>query len=116
MANSNSELIIAAASDPTFYTRVSFIALKVAQFVASEDPLTANHTNRMEYAARVLRGADNALLLSMHMASSNATISDTLATQGGSAVPDGDIEFALSAIWDARANSWAAMIEPAPAA
>ena len=108
-----SEQIIAAASDPTFYTRVSFIALKVAQNVASEDPATANHENRVNYAARVLRGADNALLLAMHLAASNATIAATLETDGGSAVPDGDIEFALATIWDARANAFAAMTDGA---
>ena len=108
-----SEEIIAAASDPTFYTRVSFISLKVAQNVASEDVATANHENRIAYASRVLRGADNALLVSMHVASSNPTIAATLETEGGSAVPDGDIEFALASIWDARSNAFAAAMAPA---
>jgi len=104
--------IIAAASDPVFYTRVSFISLKTAQNVASEDSSTANHVNRVDYAERIFRGGDNALLISMHVAASNPTIASTLETEGGAAVPDGDIEFALASIWDARANAFAD--EPAP--
>ena len=104
--------IIAAASDPVFYTRVAFIALKAAQNVASEDPATANHANRVDYAERVFRGGDNALLVAMHIAASNGTIAGTLETGGGAAVPDGDLEFAMGQIWDARSNAFAD--EPAP--
>ena len=100
--------IINAASDPTFYTRVSFISLKVAQNVGAEDPAAPNHANRIAYCARIFTGADNALLLAQHVAASNPTIAATLETEGGDAVPDGDIEFALASIWDARANSFAA--------
>lgn len=99
--------VIDAASQPTFYTRVSFIALKVAQYVASEDPATANHANRVAYAGRVLTGLDQALLLALNIASSNPTIAATLETQGGDAVPDGDIEFAMGQIWDSRSNAYA---------
>jgi len=104
--------IITAASDPVFYTRVSFIALKTAQNVATEDPATANHANRVDYAERIFRGGDNALLIAMHIAASNGTIAGTLETGGGDAVPDGDIEFAMGGLWDARANAFAD--EPAP--
>jgi hypothetical protein len=100
--------IIAAASDPIFYTRVSFISLKVAQNIASEDEATANHANRVEYAGAIFRGDDNATLLAMHVAASNPTISATLETEGGDAVPDGDIEFALATIWDGRSNAYVA--------
>lgn len=104
--------IIAAASDPVFYTRVSFIALKAAQNVATEDPNAPNHTNRVDYAERIFRGGDNALLISMHIAASNSTIAATLESGGGEAVPDGDIEFAMGQIWDSRSNAFAG--EPAP--
>lgn len=99
--------IIAAASDPVYYTRVSFIALKAAQNVASEDPATDNHANRVAYAGRVLTGDDKALLIALHIAASNPTIAATLETDGGDAVPDGDIEYAMGQIWDARANAFA---------
>lgn len=103
----STQQIIDAASSPTFYTRVSYIALKVAQNVASEDPTTPNHDNRIAYAGRVLTGLDQALLLALNIASSNATIAMTLETHGGDAVPDGDIEFAMGAIWDSRSNAYA---------
>jgi hypothetical protein len=99
--------IIAAASRPSFYTRVAFIALKSAQNVAAEDPGTANHANRVAYAGRVLTGDDKALLLALHIAASNPTIAGTLESSGGDAVPDNDIEFAMGQIWDARSNAYA---------
>jgi hypothetical protein len=104
----SSQAIIDAASDPTFFTRVSFISLKVAQNVASEDPTAPNHANRVAYSDRIFRGQDSALLLAQHVAAANPVIASTLETEGGDAVPDGDIEFALATIWDARANSFAA--------
>jgi len=98
--------IITAASKPIFYTRVAFIALKAAQNVANEDPGTPNHAVRAAYAGRVLTGEDKALLIALHIAASNGTIAATLETSGGEAVPDGDLEFAMGQIWDARANAF----------
>lgn len=105
MASSN---IIAEVSKPEFYTRVSFISLGVAQNVASEDPAAVNHTNRIAYSGRILRGDEDALMLAMHVVSANPVIEQTVDTEGGDAVPDGDIEFALATIWDARSNAYAA--------
>ena len=99
--------IITAASKPVFYTRVAFIALKAAQNVSNEDPSTGNHANRLAYAGRVLTGEDKALLIALHIAASNSTIAATLDSSGGEAVPDGDLEFAMGEIWDARANAFA---------
>lgn len=98
--------IIEEASKPEFYTRVSFIALKAAQNVAAEAGNTENHENRVAYANRIFRGEENALLLTLHVVSANGTISAALENSGGDAVPDGDIEFVLSTIWDARANAF----------
>lgn len=100
--------IITAASDAVFYTRVAFIALKAAQNVANESPETPNHENRVAYAGRVLSGSDKALLLALHIAASNPTIAAALEVDGGDAVPDGDIEYAMGEIWDSRANAFAA--------
>lgn len=99
--------IIAETSKPTFYSRVAYISLRVAQNVAAEDPGTANHANRVAYSNRIFAGQDNAVLLSQHVVSSNATIAGKIETEGGDSVPDGDIEFALATIWDARANAFA---------
>ena len=99
--------IIAEVSKPSFYERVSYLSLGVAQNVASEDPGTPNNANRVAYSNRIFSGQEDALLLAMHVVSSNPTISQTVETQGGDAVPDPDIQFALASIWDARANAFA---------
>lgn len=98
--------IIAEVSKPSFYQRVSYLSLGVAQQVASEPPATANHANRVAYADRIFCGQEDALLLAMHVVSSNATIASTIESSGGDAVPDNDIQFALASIWDARANAF----------
>lgn len=103
--------IIEEVSKPEFYTRVSYLSLSTAQAVASEDPATANHDNRVAYSARIFRGDEDALMLAMHVAT-NPTIAATIETSGGAAVTDGDISFTLSSIWDARANSFAAASTP----
>jgi hypothetical protein len=99
--------IVTAASDPMFYTRVAFIALKAAQNVASEDPATTNHANRVAYANKIFRGDDKGLLIALHIVASNPTIAAALESSGGSAVSDNDIEFAMNSIWNARANAFA---------
>jgi hypothetical protein len=103
---------IAAARDDTFAGRVTMLSLKIAQMVASEDPATADHAARLNYAERIFRGADQTKLLSAHVVASNSTIQATIdsePTQYGANVPDGDIEFALSSIWTARAIAFAAV-------
>jgi len=106
--------IVQAASDPDFYTRVSFLAVKTAQNIASEDPGAANHLARVDYANRVFRGDDNAALLAQHVATNPAI---GAALEAGANVPDGDIEFALASIWDARATAfYVPPREPTPAA
>ena len=100
---------IAAARDDTFAGRVTMLALKTAQNVASEDPATPDHAARVAYAERIFRGADQTKLLSAHIVSANATIQATIdedPTQYGANVPDGDIEFALASIWTARAKAF----------
>ena len=97
---------IATARDDTFSGRVLQICMKVAQNVASEDPATPDHTARVQYADRIFRGADQAKLIASHVIASNPTIQASIDAQPnsfGSNVPDGDIEFALSSIWTARA-------------
>jgi hypothetical protein len=102
--------------NPEFYNRVGFIGLKVAQNVASESDETANHDARVAYANRFFTGMENYALLSQHLASSNPTIYATMENEGGAAVPDGDIEFALATIWDSRSIAYApgAIVAPAP--
>lgn len=98
--------IIEAASDPVFYTRVAFLALKAAQSIATENPNHPNHAARVAYANKIFRGEEAAITIAMHVAASNPTISAALESQGGDAVPDGDIEFVLATIWDARSTAF----------
>jgi hypothetical protein len=102
---------IAAARNDEFAGRVMMISYKVAQAVATEDPGTADHAVRVDYAGRIIRGADNAKNIAAHVISSNPTIAaaiDSEPLQYGANVPDGDIEFALASIWTARGNAFAA--------
>lgn len=98
--------VIAEINKPEFYQRVGFISLKVAQNVAAESVDTPNHDNRVAYSNRIFTGSESNVLLASHVVSSNPTIYNTVDTAGGAAVPDGDIEFALATIWDARANAF----------
>ena len=100
---------ISTARNDEFAARVLFIATKVAQMVASEDPGAADHEVRMAYAGRVIRGADNPKMIATHVISSNPTIQASIDENPeamGSQIPDGDIEFALSSIWTARAYAY----------
>jgi hypothetical protein len=102
---------IAAASNDTFAGRVMMIMFKVAQNVASEDPTTPDHAERIAYAALVIRGDEKPKLVAAHCISSNPTIGAAIDGDPaalGSNVPDGDIEFALASIWTARALAFAA--------
>lgn len=98
--------LITVASDPTFSGRVMMLMFKVAQAVATEDPGVADHAARLDYAGRVIRGAEQPQLVAAHCISSNPTIAAAIESDPdalGSNVPDNDIEFALSSIWTARA-------------
>jgi hypothetical protein len=102
---------IATASDPNFSGRVMMLMFKTAQNVASEDPAAPHHTERINYAGLVIRGDEKPQLVAAHVISSNATIGAAIDSDPpalGSNVPDGDIEFALASIWDARSLAFAA--------
>ena len=106
---------IATARNDDFAGRVMMISLKVAQNVASEDVATPDHDVRVDYAGRVIRGAENPKNMAAHVISSNPTIAAEIEAEPlsyGSNVPDSDIEFALSSIWTARARAFAAGSTP----
>jgi hypothetical protein len=102
--------LIATSRNAEFSGRVLMIAFKVAQNVAAEDPGTANHADRANYAGRVIRGDEHQQMMAAHVLSSNPTIAAAVAAEPllfGSNVPDGDIEFALASIWDSRSAAYA---------
>lgn len=97
--------LVAKANEPAFYTKVGFIAMKVAQAVASEDETTPDHEIRLAYANRIFRGEDNLPLLAAHMIASNATLQTTI---GNDDEPtDNDLEYVFGSIWTARAKAFA---------
>jgi hypothetical protein len=100
---------IATARNEEFAARVLFIATKVAQNVAAEDPATEDHAVRLDYAGRVIRGTDNPKMIATHVIASNPTIGAAIDANPdlyGSNIPDGDIEFALASIWTSRAHAF----------
>jgi hypothetical protein len=100
---------ISTARNDEFAARVLFIATKVAQMVAAEDAGTADHDIRVKYSGFVIRGDDNPKMIATHVISSNPTIGAAIDADPeamGAQIPDGDIEFALSSIWTARALAY----------
>lgn len=106
----SAEDLIRAARDDVYASRVAMIQLKVAQNVASEDPGTANHAERIAYAGRVIRGDENPKMVASHVNSQPGIAVQIEADPSklGANVPDADIEFTLAAIWDARSLAFAA--------
>jgi hypothetical protein len=105
----SAEDLIKTARDDTYAGRVAMIMLKVAQDVASEDPTTPHHNERISYASRVIRGDENPKMVASHV-NTNPAIAATIQAdpaQLGANVPDGDIEFTLASIWDARSLAYA---------
>lgn len=103
--------LIAASRDATFAARVAMIALKSAVAVGNEDPATTDHTERLAWANKALRGEVNNKHLAGAIIASNSSITATInATPAnlGSDVPDGDIEFALNSIITALGRAEAA--------
>jgi hypothetical protein len=101
--------IIKEAIVQEFVQRVAFLALRAAQDVASESPDTANHEARVMYADRVFRGEDRAVLLTLHIVAASDPIRTALEDGTHDDVQDSDIEAALGAVWDARANAFGGM-------
>lgn len=101
---------IRVARDDIYSGRVAMIQLKVAQNVASEDPGTVNHAERLQYSYIVIRGAENPKMVAAHVNSQPgiSTQIDADPEANGANIPDQDIEFTLASIWDARSLAFAA--------
>src|SRR6187399_103641 len=92
---------VAPLAQPEFYHRPPSIPLPVAHHVLS----SGHHSDEAEraYANRILAGAENSLMLAMHVAAANEGIAETLTVSGGVSVQDAKIERVLEAIWAVRA-------------
>jgi len=97
--------LIAKANEPTFYQKVGFLAMKVAQNVVAEADTVDDHVVRLAYANRIFRGEDSLVLLAAHMIASNATLQSTI--NDGDEPTDSDLEFVFGTIWTARAKAFA---------
>lgn len=106
----SAEDLIRTARDDLYAGRVAMIQLKVAQQVASEDPATPNHIERINYAYVVIRGGENPKMVATHV-NTNPAIAAQIESDPaklGSNVPDSDIEFTMATIWDSRSLAFAA--------
>ena len=102
---------ISTARSDAFASRVLMLSFMAAQQVATEDPATDKHAERLAYADHVLIGGENSKILATHVIASNATIQSAIDSDPGaygSNVPDNDISFALASIWTARSIAFAA--------
>jgi len=101
---------IATARNDGFAGRVLFLSFTASQQVATEDPATANHAERLKYADHILIGGENSKILATHVIASNPTIQQEIDSDPaayGANVPDNDISFAISSIFTARAIAFA---------
>lgn len=101
---------IATARDDVFAARCAMILMKIAIDVANEAPETPNHENRVALAYRHLRAEVNSKAVAAAVIASNGTIAgaiDANPADRGASVPDGDIEFVLSGLYNHLANAYA---------
>ena len=86
-----------------FRSRVGAQALAAALDVVSEDSGTANHTERLAWALRVIADPDGYGVTMAPAVADNDTIANGYATSGEAGVTDNDIAFQFASIIDAYA-------------
>jgi hypothetical protein len=102
---------IATAQDNVFSARVAMILMKLSVAVLTEPGGTTNHANRLKLAQKHLRAEVNVKAVAAAVIASNPTIQSTIdgaPSELGSSVPDADIEFVLTGLYDGLANAYAA--------
>lgn len=102
---------IATARDDTFAARIAMILMTIGVTASGEVDTTPNHANRLAFADKLFKGLVNNKVVAAVVIASNATIQSTIDTSPlllGSNVPDGDIEFVLTGLYDTLANAYAA--------
>jgi hypothetical protein len=91
---------VTLAEEPEFKRRVQGAMVKSAIFVSSEDPATAGHATRVQWATQVLRDpAHYAARMAFGVAANPAITADST---------DADIEFTVNSVW----NAYAGVITP----
>jgi len=103
--------LIATARDDTFAGRVAMMLATLSIGVTTEDVGTTNHANRLSFAQKVIKAQVNNKAIAAMVIASNPTIQATIIaapTTLGSTVPDGDMEYVLTTLYNALANAYAA--------
>jgi hypothetical protein len=101
---------IAAARDDQFSARVAMILMKLCVDVANEDTGYINHVNRLHFAELHFRALVNSKSLAAAIIANNGTIQaeiDSAPAERGANVPDGDLEYVISGLYDHFANAYA---------
>lgn len=99
----------AMASDSAFQQRVGAAAAQNAyNIIALEEDTEPNHATRYEIAQRVANSPDMYMRPFSFMVAANPTIGQQ--APDGDNVPDGDIQFAVNAVWLA----FAPILPPTP--
>lgn len=90
------------ATQPTFVDRVRAAAVKTAIAVASERSAVENHVRRVQLATQVLMSPGRwAEIMAEGVAANPSIVSKAM---GGEAIPDDDLEFTVSSLWNAYAG------------
>lgn len=100
---------IATARDDLFAARVAMITMTLAIGAVNENVLTPNHANRVTFARLHFKALVNTKSLAAAVIASNATIQNTIDANPalkGSNVPDSDLLFVLTSLYDAFANAY----------
>lgn len=102
---------IATARDDTFAARVAMTLMTIGLSAMNEAGATPDHVNRLALAQKHLKGEINSKLVAALLIASNATIQGEINAAPallGSNVPDGDMLYALTQLYDNIADAYAA--------
>lgn len=96
----------AVATESSWIRRVQYYRLAAAVAIMNEDPQTANHAARVEYATKVINGQDNLTDYALGVAT-NTTIRDAIDVNTGEpdwGVTDSAMEGTVNGLFNAFAG------------
>jgi hypothetical protein len=87
-----------------FQRRVNYFVVKAAVAVMNEDPLTANHTERVAFANSVFVSDYNLEQYTNSILANPTIMSGLTVSDAGNGVTDSDLEFVVNSVYDAFAG------------
>lgn len=87
--------------DNGFRGRVAMAIIGAAKAIMDEDPEAPNHVKRVRLARSALNNPEQMVVSFIYDIASNPTI----AADGPTASADGDLDFVIASVWDARAGA-----------